>query len=339
VKGRFLKENLSKLIEVIKLVSRAFEAGNKVFFFGNGGSAADSQHLAAEFVGRFQMERSGLPAVSLTTDTSILTSIGNDYGFGPVFSRQLEALAEKGDLLFIFSTSGKSGNVISAARKAKEMGLKTVALTGKSGGPLKRLADITLIAPGKNTARIQEAHILIGHILAEITEEALFQTSDFKTKKERSSDKIKNLNELLLETKRLKASGKKIVFTNGCFDLLHGGHLKLLQEAKAQGDVLIIGLNSDSSVKKLKGPDRPLLPERERAELLANLEPVDYVVVFKEETPKTLIQKILPDVLVKGAEYKPNQIVGRETVQKHGGKVVRIPLLPNRSTSKLISKL
>ena len=150
------------------------------------------------------------------------------------------------------------------------------------------------------------------------------------------NDKVKKLKELLREVKKLKESGSKIVFTNGCFDLLHVGHLRVFREAKRRGDILIVGLNSDASVKKLKGPTRPLVPEKERAELLANLELIDYVVIFAEETPENLIRAIRPDVLVKGADYKLRQIVGLEDVCAHGGKVVRVPILPGHSTSQLI---
>jgi len=150
------------------------------------------------------------------------------------------------------------------------------------------------------------------------------------------NDKIKKLKELLWEVKKLKESGSKIVFTNGCFDLLHVGHLRVFREAKKRGDILIVGVNSDASVKKLKGPGRPLVPEKERAELLANLELIDYVVIFTEETPENLIRAIRPDVLVKGADYKLRQIVGFEDVCHNGGKVVRIPMLSGHSTSQLI---
>ena len=150
------------------------------------------------------------------------------------------------------------------------------------------------------------------------------------------SAKIKKLKELLREVKKLKESGSKIVFTNGCFDLLHVGHLRIFREAKKRGDILIVGVNSDASVKKLKGPGRPLVPEKERAELLANLELIDYVVIFTEETPENLIRAIRPDVLVKGADYKLRQIVGLEDVYNHGGKVVRIPILAGHSTSQMI---
>ena len=150
------------------------------------------------------------------------------------------------------------------------------------------------------------------------------------------NDKIKKLKELLREVKKLKESGSKIVFTNGCFDLLHVGHLRVFREAKRRGDILIVGVNSDASVKKLKGPTRPLVPVKERAELLANLELIDYVVVFAEETPENLIRAIRPDVLVKGADYKLRQIVGLEDVYNNGGEVVRIPILAGHSTSQMI---
>jgi D-beta-D-heptose 7-phosphate kinase/D-beta-D-heptose 1-phosphate adenosyltransferase len=153
------------------------------------------------------------------------------------------------------------------------------------------------------------------------------------------NDKVKKLKELLREVKKLKESGSKIVFTNGCFDLLHVGHLRVFREAKKRGDILIVGVNSDASVKKLKGPNRPLVPEKERAELLANLELIDYVVIFTEETPENLIRAIQPDVLVKGADYKLRQIVGLKDVYSHGGKIVRIPILPGHSTSQIIKGL
>jgi D-sedoheptulose 7-phosphate isomerase len=174
VKGRFLKESLSKLLETIKLVSHTFEAGNKLFFFGNGGSAADAQHMVAEFVNRYIMDRPPLPAIALTTDTSILTSVSNDMAFIDIFSRQIKALGKEGDVAIGISTSGNSPNVIKAFEVAREMGMKTVALTGNDGGVLAKLADISLIVPSNSTPRIQETHILIGHLLCEMVEHQLF---------------------------------------------------------------------------------------------------------------------------------------------------------------------
>ena len=174
VKARFLKENLPKLLEVIKLISQTFEAGNKLLLFGNGGSAADAQHLAAEFVNRYIIDRPPLPAIALTTDTSILTSISNDIAFNEVFAKQLRALGKEGDVAVGLSTSGNSSSVIRGFEVAKEMGIKTVALTGNDGGVLVKVADIALIVSSTSTPRIQEAHILIGHILCEMVEHQLF---------------------------------------------------------------------------------------------------------------------------------------------------------------------
>ncbi len=174
VKARFLRENLSKLLDVIKLVSQTFEAGNKLFFFGNGGSAADAQHIVAEFVNRYIMDRPPLPAIALTTDTSILTSVSNDMAFVDIFSRQIKALGKEGDVAVGISTTGNSANVVKAFEVAKEMGMKTVALTGNDGGILAKLADIALIVSSSSTPRIQETHILVGHLLCEMVEHQLF---------------------------------------------------------------------------------------------------------------------------------------------------------------------
>ncbi len=174
IKNRFLKENLSHLLEVVKAISHCFEIGNKLFFFGNGGSAADAQHLAAELVNRYMMDRPPLPAIALTTDTSILTSVSNDFSFNEVFAKQLKALGREGDMAIGISTSGTSLNILKAFEVAKEMGIKTVALTGGDGGSLAKVADFSLIVPSTSTPRIQEIHILIGHILCELVEHYLF---------------------------------------------------------------------------------------------------------------------------------------------------------------------
>jgi len=174
VKTRFLKENLSNLLEVIKLVSHTFEGGNKLFFFGNGGSAADAQHMAAEFVNRYIMNRPPLPAIALTTDTSILTSVSNDFAFSEIFAKQLRALGKERDVAIGITTTGNSPNIVKAFEVAKEMGMKTVAFTGYDGGAVGKMADFPLVVPSTSTPRIQEAHILIGHILCEMVEHSLF---------------------------------------------------------------------------------------------------------------------------------------------------------------------
>ncbi|MGE5752239.1 MAG: SIS domain-containing protein [Deltaproteobacteria bacterium] len=164
----------SVILEAAQAIAHAFKTGRKVLLFGNGGSAADAQHIAAEFMNRFQIERPPLPAIALTTDTSILTSISNDYAFDEVFSKQVRALGKKGDIAIGISTSGNSVNVVKAFRAAKKMGMVTIALTAE-GGKIASNADIALAVPSKNTPRIQEAHITIGHILCDLTDTLLFR--------------------------------------------------------------------------------------------------------------------------------------------------------------------
>ena len=174
VKLKFIEENEEKLKKAIDVIYNALKDGNKILICGNGGSAADSQHFAAEIVGRFKLERKGMPAIALTTDTSILTAIGNDYGFDRIFERQIEALGKEGDVLVGISTSGNSENVIKAVNKAKEMGIYTIGLLGKSGGKLKDIVDLALIVPSNDTARIQECHLTIYHVICEEVEKRLF---------------------------------------------------------------------------------------------------------------------------------------------------------------------
>jgi len=166
--------NDTHLIDTIEraatVVVTAIKNGNKVIFCGNGGSAADSQHLAAELIGKFYFNRRSLPAVSLTVNTSIITAIGNDFGFDKVFARQLEGIGKAGDVLIGLSTSGNSENVVEAFRLAKELGISTVAFTGESGGILRDLADILINVPSSDTPRIQEAHMMVGHIICELVE-------------------------------------------------------------------------------------------------------------------------------------------------------------------------
>lgn len=170
VKEATLNENIDEIVLAIKEVTRALKKGKKILFCGNGGSAADSQHIAAEFIGRFQKERRSLPAIALTTDSSILTALGNDYGYDVVFARQVEGLGQKGDVLVGISTSGNSKNVVKAVAKAKRLGLKTISLTGCSGGKLAKMTDVSLVVPSDRTARIQESHICIAHIICDLVE-------------------------------------------------------------------------------------------------------------------------------------------------------------------------
>jgi len=162
------------ILEAAQAIAHAFKSGRKLLLFGNGGSAADSQHIAAEFMNRFLIERPPLPAIALTTDTSILTSISNDYAFDEVFSKQIKALGKKGDIALGITTSGNSANVIKGLRVAKKMSMVTIILASE-GGKAAANADIALLVPSRSTPRIQEAHIAIGHILCELTDTLLFR--------------------------------------------------------------------------------------------------------------------------------------------------------------------
>jgi len=174
VKTALLQKNIHEILEAGLEMGRAIRAGGKIFFCGNGGSAADAQHLAAELVGRLRRERRPLAAMALTTDTSILTAIGNDYGFKEVFARQVQGLGLPGDVLVGLSTSGNSENVLAAAQAAQKQGLITIGLLGKDGGKIAAAVDHKIVVPAKDTQRIQECHILIGHILMEIIEQEIF---------------------------------------------------------------------------------------------------------------------------------------------------------------------
>ena len=175
VKEELLRDYVGQIKEISDLIIDCLKKGGKVILCGNGGSAADAQHIAAEFIGRFKRDRTALAAISLTTNTSVLTSLANDYGYDVVFSKQVEALGQKNDILIGISTSGKAKNVALALKQAKKNNLKTVAFTGGDGGELAKLADVSFIVPSSVTARVQEAHITVGHIICELVEQILCQ--------------------------------------------------------------------------------------------------------------------------------------------------------------------
>lgn len=171
----FFAENAALVAETALSLAVTLAGGNKLMFCGNGGSAADAQHLAAEFVNRFVMNRPPLPAIALTTDSSILTAVGNDFSFDQVFSKQVEALSKPGDMLIAISTSGNSANIINALKAARERSVITIGLTGGTGGAMAPLCDRLIAVPGKNTALIQEVHIAVGHLLCGLTDYYLFE--------------------------------------------------------------------------------------------------------------------------------------------------------------------
>ncbi|MFH1215223.1 MAG: D-sedoheptulose 7-phosphate isomerase [Pseudomonadota bacterium] len=173
-KQNFYDEHREKLFQLVDWVVACFQSGNKLMICGNGGSAADAQHLAAEFVNRFLINRAPLPAIALTTDTSILTSVGNDFSYDDIFAKQVAALGKKGDILLCISTSGNSPNIIKAVETAKSLGVRTVVLTGGSGGKLALEGELVLTVPSEKTPHIQEAHLWIEHMLCWLVDERLF---------------------------------------------------------------------------------------------------------------------------------------------------------------------
>ncbi len=175
VKKAFILENISNLVLLAEKIALAFTADRKLLLCGNGGSAADAQHIAAEFINQYSLKRPPLPAIALTTDSSVITSIGNDYSFEDVFSKQVKALGMEGDVLLAISTSGNSKNILSAVKDARVLGIYAAGLTGNDGGKLASLVDLALVVKSNETPRIQEAHILAGHILCHLVDYILFQ--------------------------------------------------------------------------------------------------------------------------------------------------------------------
>lgn len=167
-----LAMNIESISDAAELIVRSLRNGQKLLICGNGGSAADAQHIAAEFIGRYKRERRSLPAIALTVDTSAITAIGNDHSFDDIFARQLEGLGNAGDILLVLSTSGNSGNCIRAVEQARKMGIKAIGLLGKNGGKLAPSVDIPIIVPSDDTPRIQECHMLIYHAICEVADEA-----------------------------------------------------------------------------------------------------------------------------------------------------------------------
>jgi phosphoheptose isomerase len=315
--------------------------GNKVLVLGNGGSAADAQHFAAELIGRFRRERDPMPAIALTTDTSVLTAVGNDHGFDRIFARQVRALARPGDVVVAISTSGRSANVIAAVRAARAAGVTTMALTGAGGGELAPAVDLAIVVPSNDTAIVQEVHIAVIHILCELVESSLPAVIGEPTLAPAEAGVVP-WSDLLPLREEWRRDGRTVVWTNGCFELLHVGHLHVLEQAKRLGDVLIVGVNSDESVRALKGGGRPIVPLEERMRMLAALDVTDFVVAFDGTTPERPIADLEPDVHVKGEDYAPpsgKPMPERSVVESYGGRVEFVPLLPGHSTSDLIRRM
>jgi phosphoheptose isomerase len=333
---------IESIITFAVQIRGCLQRGGKVVIFGNGGSAADAQHIAAEFVGRFHRERMALAAVALTTDTSILTAISNDYGFDLVFARQIEALGRPEDVALAISTSGRSRNVIEGITAAKRRGLITLALTGGDGGVAAKVADYCIVVPSDNTAQVQECHITIVHLICEFLDDIALSAELPQLSVRDPFSKITNWDLLLEFRENWRKQGKIVVWTNGCFDLLHAGHVFGLFSAKKFGAILVVGVNSDSSVRKLKGENRPIVAGDSRMLVVAGLESVDYVVPLEESTPESAIARLKPDIHCKGSEYQPpngKPIPEATAVESYGGRIEFVPMLPGSSTSDLIRKV
>ena len=327
--------NVDAILRAAELMRSAILGGKKILLCGNGGSAADAQHIAAELVGRFVVERRPLAAIALTTDTSVLTAIANDYGYEHVFARQVAAIGAPGDVLVAITTSGTSKNVVAACGAARERGMTIIGLTGGKGTAFAASCDVGVAVPSTNTARIQECHITIGHVLCEILDGAFVvpSTPEPRALKQMSIDELVAWREACRTTKR------SVVWTNGVFDVLHVGHLRTLRAARSFGDVLVVGINGDASVRTNKGPTRPIYPATERVELLAGLEIVDTILVLDEPTPERVLSLVKPDVHVKGADYADKLIPERALVESYGGRVELVPIVPGRSSTDTLERL
>ena len=323
------------------VVTESLRAGGKVLLFGNGGSAADAQHISAELVGRFTVDRKPLAAVALTVDTSAITAIANDYGFEHVFDRQLRALGRPGDVAFAITTSGKSESILRAVRSAKEIGMKVVGLTGAAGADFAKMCDAAVIVPTRETARIQELHITVGHLICMITEAELCGIVPPPVAY-RPGSKEATLAELLPVREHYKKTGRTVVWTNGCFDILHVGHVESLKAARRLGDILVVGVNDDAHVKRTKGADRPINTLARRIAVLSALEVVDHVLPFSEATPADMLGKLKPDIHCKGSDYAPPNgapIPEAEIVRAYGGRIEFLPMVEGVSTTAIAARL
>ena len=340
IEGARLRGDLDvpAIAQAAELLRDAVLAGKKVLLCGNGGSAADAQHIAAELVGRFVVERRPLAAISLTTDTSALTAIANDYGYEHVFSRQVEALGADGDVLIAITTSGTSRNVVAAVAAARARGMKVIGLTGAKGAAFVASCDAGVAVPSTVTARVQECHIVIGHLLCEVVDEAFLTPRPVRGNGHGPAKQM-SLEHLVAWREAQRARKKTVVWTNGVFDVLHVGHLHSLKGAKAHGELLIVGVNGDASVRMNKGPDRPIFPCSERVEMLAALELVDAILVFDDPTPEQVLAQVKPDVHVKGADYAEKPIPERAIVEAYGGRVELVDLVPDRSSTATLARL
>ena len=336
-----LAADCGAILAAAEIVTESLRAGGKVLLFGNGGSAADAQHISAELVGRFTVDRQPLAAVALTVDTSAITAIANDYGFEHVFDRQLRALGKPGDVAFAISTSGKSESILRAVRSAKEMGMKVVGLTGGAGRDFAAMCDAAVVVPTRETARIQELHITVGHLICMIAEAELCAI-DPPPFAYRPGSKEATLAELVPAREQYRKHGRTVVWTNGCFDILHVGHIESLKAARRLGDVLIVGVNDDAHVARTKGAGRPIHTLEQRIAVLSALEVVDHLVAFSEATPAEVLGVLKPDIHCKGSDYAPPNgapIPEASVVAGYGGRIEFLKMVDGVSTTSIAARL
>jgi D-sedoheptulose 7-phosphate isomerase len=307
--------------------------GGRLLAAGNGGSAAEAQHLTGELVGRYRIERPPLSALALHADTSSLTAVGNDYGADETFARQVRAHGRPGDVLVALTTSGESTNIVMAVEAAREGGLTTWALTGARPNPVAALADET-VAVDAPAPTVQEVHLVVVHLLCGAVDAAVETVLG-----EPRGDESMPREDAERVIAQVRASGGSVVATGGCFDLLHAGHVRTLQEARALGDCLVVCLNSDASVRSLKGSDRPLVAEDDRAAVLESLACVDAVVVFDERTPEAVLERLRPDIWAKGGDYEASELPEAKVLERWGGRVVILPYVEGRSTTRLLEEV
>lgn len=336
VKLRTARTLAGEIDRVAALLADSLRSGGRGFIAGNGGSAADAQHFAAEFTGRFRLDRDPLPVLALTTDTSALTSIANDYSFDDVFVRQLVAFGRPGDVFIALSTSGNSPNILVAAQAARERGITVVGMTGASGGKLAALSDVLLKIPSGITARIQESTMAALHAVCDAVEQRLGVSGPTVPD---VVDVVLDRETLLVARESWRRQGLSVVTTNGCFDVLHAGHLASLSQAAEQGDVLVVLINADASVRRLKGPSRPVNGQTDRAVLLGALAPVDHVVVFDDDDPCAMLDLIKPSVHCKGEEYRDLPMPEAEVVTRNGGRIAFLSHVDGLSTTAITQRL
>jgi len=329
---RINDEQCSKIKELSEIIAKALQTGHKVYTFGNGGSAAEAQHFTTELIGRFKDNRKPLPAVCLSVDATALTCIGNDYGFEYIFSRQVQGLVEQGDVVIGFSTSGASQNVINGMLAVHEKDATSVLFTGSSPNP-KAIAQIRIEVGGSETAIIQELHLVLIHILCELIEEELGFNNGLNKNRQPKIIYEKDLRTIQLPPR------ESIVWVNGCFDLLHEGHLFLLNSASTQATFLVVGLNSDTSVRKIKGEGRPIVSEMNRARTLSQLPFVDLVIIFKDENPKKILNELRPGFVLKDEIYEEVEYPEKELLQLMNAKILYTRHLKEISTSKMIENM